>query len=183
MVGVTGTNGKTTTTYLLERVFEAAGITPGVIGTTGVRIAGTALPFDRTTPEAPDLQRLLAQMAEGGVRGVAMEVSSHGLDQHRVDGIRFGCALFTNLSQDHLDYHGDMEDVLRREGPPVHPRASRASASSTSTIPRDGGWPPPRRSPSRRSGSNRAPTWSRRTWRSRPTGSGSWSMASRCGRG
>ncbi len=109
MVGVTGTNGKTTTTYLLERVFDAAGIVPGVIGTTGVRIAGTPLPFERTTPEAPDLQRLLARMDEGGVRGVAMEVSSHGLDQYRVDGTHFGCALFTNLSQDHLDYHGDME--------------------------------------------------------------------------
>jgi UDP-N-acetylmuramoyl-L-alanyl-D-glutamate--2,6-diaminopimelate ligase len=109
MVGVTGTNGKTTTTYLLESMFHAAGITAGVIGTTGVRVAGRTVPFDRTTPEAPDLHRLLARMVEAGVRAAAMEVSSHGLDQHRVDGARFDCAIFTNLSQDHLDYHGTLE--------------------------------------------------------------------------
>jgi UDP-N-acetylmuramoyl-L-alanyl-D-glutamate--2,6-diaminopimelate ligase len=109
MVGVTGTNGKTTTTYLLESIFRAAGLSPGVIGTTGVRIDERPLAFDRTTPEAPDLQRLLAQMCEEGVDAVAMEVSSHGLDQHRVDGTRYRCAVFTNLSQDHLDYHGTMQ--------------------------------------------------------------------------
>jgi UDP-N-acetylmuramoyl-L-alanyl-D-glutamate--2,6-diaminopimelate ligase len=109
LVGVTGTNGKTTTTYLLESIFRAAGLAPGVLGTTGVRIDGRAVPFDRTTPEAPDLQRLLGRMADEGVRAGAMEVSSHGLDQHRVDGTRFASAVFTNLSQDHLDYHGTME--------------------------------------------------------------------------
>jgi UDP-N-acetylmuramoyl-L-alanyl-D-glutamate--2,6-diaminopimelate ligase len=109
VVGVTGTNGKTTTTYLLEGVFRAAGIEAGVIGTTGVRVGGRPAPFDRTTPEAPDLQRLLASMLDAGVGGVAMEVSSHGLDQHRVDGTRFACVAFTNLSQDHLDYHGTLE--------------------------------------------------------------------------
>jgi UDP-N-acetylmuramoyl-L-alanyl-D-glutamate--2,6-diaminopimelate ligase len=109
LIGATGTNGKTTTTYLLESMFRAAGATPGVIGTTGVRIAGRTVPFDRTTPEAPDLHRLLASMVEAGVRAAAMEVSSHGLDQHRVDGARFDCAIFTNLSQDHLDYHGTLE--------------------------------------------------------------------------
>ena len=109
VVGVTGTNGKTTTTYLLESIFRAAGLPPGVFGTTGVRIDGRPVPFDRTTPEAPDLQRLLAGMADAGVGAAAMEVSSHGLDQHRVDGTRFACAVFTNLSQDHLDYHGTME--------------------------------------------------------------------------
>ena len=113
VVGVTGTNGKTTTTYLLESIFRAAGQTPGVIGTTGVRIGGRVVPFDRTTPEAPDLQRLLARMVSEGVDAVAMEVSSHGLHQHRVDGTRFACALFTNLSQDHLDYHGTMEEYFR----------------------------------------------------------------------
>ncbi|HEX2267236.1 MAG TPA: Mur ligase family protein, partial [Actinomycetota bacterium] len=106
VVGVTGTNGKTTVTYLLESIFRAANLRPGVIGTTGVRIDGEAIPFDRTTPEAPDLQRLLAEMAGRGVRAAAMEVSSHGLDQHRVDGTTYRCAVFTNLSQDHLDYHG-----------------------------------------------------------------------------
>jgi UDP-N-acetylmuramoyl-L-alanyl-D-glutamate--2,6-diaminopimelate ligase len=108
-VGVTGTNGKTTTTYLMESIFRAAGLVPGVVGTTGVRIDGRTMAFDRTTPEAPDLQRLLAHMVEHRVEAVAMEVSSHGLDQHRVDGTRYRCALFTNLSQDHLDYHGTME--------------------------------------------------------------------------
>jgi len=112
MVGITGTNGKTTTTYLLEGVFRAAGMTPGVIGTTGVRVDGRPEPFDRTTPEAPDLHRLLAGMRDRGVRAVAMEVSSHGLDQHRVGGMRFGCAVFTNLSQDHLDYHGTLDAYL-----------------------------------------------------------------------
>jgi UDP-N-acetylmuramoyl-L-alanyl-D-glutamate--2,6-diaminopimelate ligase len=109
LVGVTGTNGKTTTTYLLESIFGAAGIAPGVIGTTGVRLAGRPVPFDRTTPEAPDLQRLLARMLAEGIGAAAMEVSSHGLDQHRVDGCRYACAIFTNLTQDHLDYHGTIE--------------------------------------------------------------------------
>jgi UDP-N-acetylmuramoyl-L-alanyl-D-glutamate--2,6-diaminopimelate ligase len=113
MVGVTGTNGKTTSTYLFESVFRAAGLRPGVIGTTGVRVAGRSVYAPRTTPEAPDLQRLLAGMVDDGVDAVAMEVSSHGLDQHRVDGTRYASALFTNLSQDHLDYHGTMEAYFR----------------------------------------------------------------------
>jgi UDP-N-acetylmuramoyl-L-alanyl-D-glutamate--2,6-diaminopimelate ligase len=112
VVGVTGTNGKTTTTYLLEAIFRGDGRTPGVIGTTGVRIDGRPEPFPRTTPEAPDLQRLFAEMAREGVDAVAMEVSSHGLDQHRVDGLRYAAALFTNLSQDHLDYHASMEEYF-----------------------------------------------------------------------
>ncbi|HET9723996.1 MAG TPA: UDP-N-acetylmuramoyl-L-alanyl-D-glutamate--2,6-diaminopimelate ligase [Actinomycetota bacterium] len=112
MIGVTGTNGKTTTTFLLESVFRAAGWTPGVVGTTGVRVDGRIVPFPRTTPEAPDLQRLLAEMVEAGVDAVAMEVSSHGLHQHRVDGTRYGVAVFTNLTQDHLDYHASMEEYF-----------------------------------------------------------------------
>jgi UDP-N-acetylmuramoyl-L-alanyl-D-glutamate--2,6-diaminopimelate ligase len=108
IVGVTGTNGKTTTTFLLESIFRTAGLRPGVIGTTGARIAGEPMPLSRTTPEAPDLHRLLATMRERGVDHVAMEVSSHALDQHRVGGVRFAVAVFTNLSQDHLDYHPDM---------------------------------------------------------------------------
>ena len=112
LVGVTGTNGKTTTTYLLEGVFRAAGLTPGVIGTTGVRIDGRPVPQARTTPEAPDLHAMLARMVEEGVEAVAMEVSSHGLHQHRVDGARFACAVFTNLSQDHLDYHETIEEYF-----------------------------------------------------------------------
>ena len=112
MVGVTGTNGKTTTTFLLESVFRAAGLTPGVIGTTGVRIGGDHVPFPRTTPESPDLQGLLARMVAAGVDAAAMEVSSHGLHQHRVDGIRYRVAIFTNLTQDHLDYHASMEEYF-----------------------------------------------------------------------
>ncbi len=112
LVGITGTNGKTTTTYLLEGVIRAAGLTPGVIGTTGVRIDGRPVPQARTTPEAPDLHAMLARMVDEGVDAVAMEVSSHGLDQHRVGGARFACAVFTNLSQDHLDYHGTLEDYF-----------------------------------------------------------------------
>ncbi len=112
MVGVTGTNGKTTTTFLLESIFRATGWTPGVIGTTGVRLDGRAIPFPRTTPEAPDLQRLLAEMVDAGVDAAAMEVSSHGLHQHRVDGTRYEVAIFTNLTQDHLDYHASMEEYF-----------------------------------------------------------------------
>src|SRR6266511_2634783 len=112
VVGVTGTNGKTTTTYLMESIFRAAGVTPGVIGTTGVRIDGRPEPFARTTPEAPDLHRLLARMASTGVGAVAMEVSSHGLDQHRVGGVRYACGVFTNLTQDHLDYHRTLEEYF-----------------------------------------------------------------------
>jgi UDP-N-acetylmuramoyl-L-alanyl-D-glutamate--2,6-diaminopimelate ligase len=100
MVGITGTNGKTTTTYLLRSVFEAAGWSADVIGT----LSGA-----RTTPEAPELQRRLAAMRDAGVRGVAMEVSSHALAMHRVDGTWFAVATFTNLSRDHLDYHQTME--------------------------------------------------------------------------
>ncbi|MCB0977082.1 MAG: UDP-N-acetylmuramoyl-L-alanyl-D-glutamate--2,6-diaminopimelate ligase [Acidimicrobiales bacterium] len=100
VVGVTGTNGKTTTVHLLASIFEAAGRRAGVIGT----LTGT-----RTTPEAPELQQQLAAMRSDGVEAVAMEVSSHALDLHRVDGTRFDVAVFTNLSRDHLDHHGDME--------------------------------------------------------------------------
>jgi UDP-N-acetylmuramoyl-L-alanyl-D-glutamate--2,6-diaminopimelate ligase len=124
LVGVTGTSGKTTVTYVLEAVFRAAGWSPGVIGTTGVRIAGHPVPLARTTPEAPDLHRLLAEMAAGGVEAVAMEVSSHGLDQHRVGGIRYRVAVFTNLSQDHLDYHASMEEYLEAKAKLFTPEVS-----------------------------------------------------------
>ncbi|HEX5938056.1 MAG TPA: UDP-N-acetylmuramoyl-L-alanyl-D-glutamate--2,6-diaminopimelate ligase [Actinomycetota bacterium] len=108
-IGVTGTNGKTTVVHLLDAAFRAAGRTTGAIGTVGARVAGAPVPIARTTPEAPDLQRLLARMRSAGVTVVAMEVSSHALDQERVAGLRFDAAVFTNLSQDHLDHHGSME--------------------------------------------------------------------------
>ncbi len=107
--GVTGTNGKTTTTYLLEAIVGAAGMVPAVVGTTGVRVAGRVRAIDRTTPEADELHALLAELRDGGVTTVAMEVSSHALVQHRVDGVWFAATCFTNLSHDHLDYHGDLE--------------------------------------------------------------------------
>jgi UDP-N-acetylmuramoyl-L-alanyl-D-glutamate--2,6-diaminopimelate ligase len=131
LVGVTGTNGKTTVTYLLEAILERAGRTSGIIGTTGARVAGTPVPLERTTPEASDLQRLLARMRDGGVAAVAMEVSSHALAQHRVDGMVFDVALFTNLSQDHLDLHGSMEEYFSAKArlfTPDHARRGVANA-------------------------------------------------------
>ena len=111
-IGITGTNGKTTTTYLLEAIIRSVGSPPGVIGTNGARIDGVPVELARTTPEAPDLHRLLARMRTAGVRTVAMEVSSHALAQQRVDGLVFDVAVFTNLSQDHLDYHRTMQTYL-----------------------------------------------------------------------
>jgi UDP-N-acetylmuramoyl-L-alanyl-D-glutamate--2,6-diaminopimelate ligase len=111
-LGVTGTNGKTTVTYLLEAIARAAGQRAGVIGTVGARIDGTALPVERTTPEADDLQELLAHMRDAGARLVAVEVSSHALAQHRVDGTWFTAGCFTNLSQEHLDFHGSMSEYF-----------------------------------------------------------------------
>ena len=109
MLGVTGTNGKTTVTFLLEAAAAAAGWGSGRIGTLGTRLHGRTEPGVRTTPEATDLQRTLRSMRTRGADAVAMEVSSHGLDLHRVDGIVFDVAAFTNLTQDHLDWHGTME--------------------------------------------------------------------------
>jgi UDP-N-acetylmuramoyl-L-alanyl-D-glutamate--2,6-diaminopimelate ligase len=112
IVGVTGTNGKTTIVHLLDAVFRAAGHRTGAIGTVGAHVAGEPVPLARTTPEAPDLQRLLGRMRDAGVTTVAMEVSSHALDQGRVGGLTFDVAVFTNLSQDHLDHHGSMESYF-----------------------------------------------------------------------
>lgn len=112
VVGVTGTNGKTTVTHLLEQIVLADGRSAGLIGTIGARIGGTEEVMARTTPEASDLQRLLAEMADAGVDVAAIEVSSHALSLHRVDAVRFRVAGFTNLMQDHLDFHGDMESYF-----------------------------------------------------------------------
>ncbi|MCA5893151.1 UDP-N-acetylmuramoyl-L-alanyl-D-glutamate--2,6-diaminopimelate ligase [Isoptericola sp. NEAU-Y5] len=107
--GVTGTNGKTTTTYQLDHLLRALGWTGGLVGTVEMRVGDRVLPSRLTTPEAADLQALLAAMGEQGVRTLAMEVSSHSLSMHRVDGVEFGVVGFTNLSQDHLDFHGDLQ--------------------------------------------------------------------------
>jgi UDP-N-acetylmuramoyl-L-alanyl-D-glutamate--2,6-diaminopimelate ligase len=112
VVGVTGTSGKTTTSYLVESALAVAGRTAGLIGTVEARIAGAALPAALTTPEAPGLQALLAVMAERGVSDAVMEVSSHALALGRVAGTRFAVGAFTNLSQDHLDFHPTMEDYF-----------------------------------------------------------------------
>lgn len=112
MIGITGTNGKTTSSYLLESMFRGAGGEPGVIGTVNYRYGGVAYPAPHTTPEPIALQRLLAEMAGAGVTHVIMEVSSHALIQKRVAGLSFDVALFTNLSRDHLDFHGSMADYF-----------------------------------------------------------------------
>ena len=109
VVGVTGTNGKTTTSYLLCSILDAAGLRAGMLGTVAYRIAGEDREASRTTPEAPDVQQLLNEMLEHGSRSAVMEVSSHALSLRRVDGMRFAAGVFTNLTRDHLDFHADME--------------------------------------------------------------------------
>jgi UDP-N-acetylmuramoyl-L-alanyl-D-glutamate--2,6-diaminopimelate ligase len=112
VIGITGTNGKTTTTYLLESILTACGLKVGVIGTVDVRYPGYVQPASVTTPESVDLQRTLRQMQDAGVTHVVLEATSHALDMHRVDGTRFAVGLFTNLSQDHLDYHRTMGEYF-----------------------------------------------------------------------
>ena len=109
LVGITGTNGKTTTSYLLASIFEAAGVRCGRIGTVGYRIGARELEAARTTPEAPELQRLLREMVTDGCGACVMEVSSHALTLRRADCLHFAAAIFTNLTRDHLDFHRDME--------------------------------------------------------------------------
>lgn len=127
-LGVTGTNGKTTVTYLLEAIARAAGERVGLIGTVGARVDGAPLPLERTTPEADDLQAILARMRDEAVRTVALEVSSHALDQHRVDGTWFAAACFTNLSQDHLDFHGSMESYFEAKARLFDPTRTAVAA-------------------------------------------------------
>ncbi|MBD0022646.1 UDP-N-acetylmuramoyl-L-alanyl-D-glutamate--2,6-diaminopimelate ligase [Gordonia pseudamarae] len=130
LIGITGTSGKTTTAYMVEAALLAAGRSVGLIGTVGTRINGVAVPSSLTTPEAPTLQAVLAAMVEDGVDSVVMEVSSHALALGRVDGAHFAIGAFTNLSQDHLDFHETMQayfDAKARlfaAGSPTH--ASRA---------------------------------------------------------
>lgn len=109
LIGITGTNGKTTTSYLLEEIVKRNGGLPGVIGTVSYRYSNKEIPAPFTTPEPVSLHEMLREMSDNGVTHVMMEVSSHALEQKRLQGIMFDVAVFTNLSRDHLDYHGDME--------------------------------------------------------------------------
>jgi UDP-N-acetylmuramoyl-L-alanyl-D-glutamate--2,6-diaminopimelate ligase len=113
VVGVTGTSGKTTTSHLLFAILAAAGRRPGLLGTVEARVGGERRGVVRTTPEAIDLQRLFREMLDAGDRSCAMEASSHASVLHRLDRVRFRVLVFTNLSQDHLDFHGDMESYFQ----------------------------------------------------------------------
>lgn len=129
MVGVTGTNGKTTTMRMTAEILRGSGLRVGTIGTLGSELDGVAIESSHTTPEADELQALLARMRDEGAQAVVMEVSSHALAQHRTAGIAFNAAIFTNLTQDHLDYHGTMEAYFEAKAtlftdyPVKYPRA------------------------------------------------------------
>lgn len=113
VVGVTGTNGKTTTTYLLESVLEAAGRPAAVFGTINYRFAGRVHPSEHTTPESVDLLEMVDNFKRAGAKALVLEISSHALAQHRADGLDFNVGVFTNLTPEHLDYHGDMEGYFQ----------------------------------------------------------------------
>jgi UDP-N-acetylmuramoyl-L-alanyl-D-glutamate--2,6-diaminopimelate ligase len=147
LVGITGTNGKTTTAYLVAAIFEAAGIRCGLLGTVSYRIGGEEREATRTTPEAPELQRLLREMVDRGCGACAMEVSSHALALRRVDGLAFAAAVFTNLTRDHLDFHADMEDYFRAKRrlfemlPSDRPSLLNADDPRTTALAQAGGRP------------------------------------------
>jgi UDP-N-acetylmuramoyl-L-alanyl-D-glutamate--2,6-diaminopimelate ligase len=113
VIGVTGTNGKTTTAYLLASILDAAGVKAGLLGTVTYRLGLEEREASRTTPEAPDVQQLLNEMIRQGCKSAVMEVSSHALALKRVDGMRFTAGIFTNLTRDHLDFHADMETYFQ----------------------------------------------------------------------
>ncbi|WP_109526249.1 MULTISPECIES: UDP-N-acetylmuramoyl-L-alanyl-D-glutamate--2,6-diaminopimelate ligase [Nocardia] len=127
IIGITGTSGKTTTSYLVEAGLAAAGLSTALIGTIETRIGGRRVPSALTTPEAPQLHAMFALMVEQGVDAVVMEVSSHALALGRVDGVRFAVGGFTNLSQDHLDFHRDFEDYFAAKRRLFDPRSSVAA--------------------------------------------------------
>jgi UDP-N-acetylmuramoyl-L-alanyl-D-glutamate--2,6-diaminopimelate ligase len=129
--GVTGTNGKTTTAFLIERACATAGLRTGLVGTIETHVAGRRSSSVFTTPEAPDLQRCFAEMVRARTDVVAMEVSSHGLDQHRLDGTRFDVAVFTNLSPEHLDYHGTVEQYWETKARLFQPHLSERAVICT----------------------------------------------------
>ena len=139
VIGVTGTSGKTTTTYLVEAGLRSADRVAGLVGTVGIRIGGRDHPSALTTPEAPDLQALLAVMVEQGVDTVVMEVSSHALTLGRVDGVRFAVGGFTNLSRDHLDFHPTMQDYFDAKAQLFDPESATHAAVSVVCVDDDAG--------------------------------------------
>jgi UDP-N-acetylmuramoyl-L-alanyl-D-glutamate--2,6-diaminopimelate ligase len=140
LVGVTGTNGKTTVTYMLESIFRAAGKKTGVIGTVNYRWLEKSEPAPNTTPLSLDLQKLLARMKQDGVTHVAMEVSSHALALHRVDHVAFSRAVFTNLTRDHLDFHKDMQDYFEAKARLFDLLAEPEPKNKCAIINRDDPW-------------------------------------------
>lgn len=140
IIGITGTSGKTTTAYLVEAGLAAAGLSTGLIGTIGTRIGNTPVPSALTTPEAPQLHAMFAAMVEQGVAAVVMEVSSHALALGRVDGVRFAVGAFTNLSQDHLDFHADFEDYFAAKRRLFVPGPGVSVAARTAVICIDDEW-------------------------------------------
>jgi UDP-N-acetylmuramoyl-L-alanyl-D-glutamate--2,6-diaminopimelate ligase len=125
IVGITGTNGKTTVAHLIDAAASSAGLTTGVIGTLGIRYPGKHIAGWRTTPEAPDVHRTLVDMAQAGVQLAILEVSSHAVSERRIDGVKFDYVAFTNLSRDHLDYHGTMEAYYQAKADLFIPERAR----------------------------------------------------------
>src|SRR5687767_6229093 len=112
VIGVTGTNGKTTVAFMIKAILEAAGLKAGLIGTVRYEIGDRIIPAQRTTPESLEVQQMMSQMLKADCQACVMEVSSHALDQKRVHGVEFDVGIFTNLTRDHLDYHGTMENYF-----------------------------------------------------------------------
>src|SRR2546428_6932086 len=139
MIGVTGTNGKTTTTYLCKSILEAAGVRAGLIGTVAYLFGEERVAATHTAPGTLELQGLLRRMVDAGIQAVVMEVSSHALALDRTAGCQFGTAVFTNLTQDHLDFHADMEDYFRAKLRLFTELASEARAIVNDDDPYGGG--------------------------------------------
>ncbi|MDL9937401.1 UDP-N-acetylmuramoyl-L-alanyl-D-glutamate--2,6-diaminopimelate ligase [Gordonia sp. ABSL1-1] len=139
LIGITGTSGKTTTAYMVEAALLAAGLSVGLIGTVETRVDGVAQPSSLTTPEAPTLQAMLAAMVEQGVDAVVMEVSSHALSLGRVDGAHFAIGAFTNLSQDHLDFHHTMSAYFDAKAQLFHPASPTHAVRSVICVDDDWG--------------------------------------------
>ena len=138
-IGVTGTNGKSTVALLIRAILSEGGFAPGIIGTLGYDVGGRWIPPDRTTPESPELQHLLHTMTQHGRDSAVMEVSSHALAQQRTHGVKFHARVFTNLSEDHLDYHASMESYFQTKAL-LFDDAEYASASGTTIVNVDDPW-------------------------------------------